>query len=49
MWNYTQFVGEYAEKDAEIIKVGHTAFEISKQDLWDVFNLETSLFPYMLI
>ena len=44
------FVGEYAEKDAEItLKLWHALqHEISKQDLWDVFNLETNLFPCLV-
>ena len=44
------FVGEYAEKDAEItLKLwGAMQHEISKQDLWDVFNLETNLFPCLV-
>ena len=51
MWRLpAPFVGEYAEKDAEItLKLWHALqHEISKQDLWDVFNLETSLFPCLV-
>ena len=48
MWRLpSAFVGEYAEKDAEItLKLYHALqHEITKQDLWDVFNMETNLFP----
>ena len=41
MWRLpAPFVGEYAEKDAEItLKLWHALqHEISKQDLWDVFS-----------
>ena len=51
MWRLpAPFVGEYAEKDAEItLKLwGALQHEISKQDLWDVFNLETNLFPCLV-
>ena len=51
MWRLpSPFVGEYAEKDAEItLKLWHALqHEISKQDLWDVFNLETNLFPCLV-
>jgi DNA polymerase I-like protein with 3'-5' exonuclease and polymerase domains len=51
MWRLpATFVGEYAEKDAEItLKLWHALqHEISKQDLWDVFNLETNLFPCLV-
>jgi len=51
MWRLpAPFVGEYAEKDAEItLKLWHALqHEISKQDLWDVFNLETNLFPCLV-
>jgi DNA polymerase I-like protein with 3'-5' exonuclease and polymerase domains len=51
MWRLpAPFVGEYAEKDAEItLKLWHALqHEISKQDLWDVFNLETQLFPCLV-
>ena len=51
MWKLpAPFVGEYAEKDAEItLKLWHALqHEIAKQDLWDVFNLETSLFPCLV-
>ena len=51
MWRLpATFVGEYAEKDAEMtLKLWHALqHEISKQDLWDVFNLETNLFPCLV-
>ena len=51
MWRLpSPFVGEYAEKDAEITLKLWAAMqhEISKQDLWDVFNLETNLFPCLV-
>tara|TARA_Y100000768_G_scaffold15975_1_gene11147 strand:+ start:7466 stop:9322 length:1857 start_codon:yes stop_codon:yes gene_type:complete len=51
MWRLpATFVGEYAEKDAEItLKLWHALqHEISKQDLWDIFNLETNLFPCLV-
>ena len=51
MWRLpAPFVGEYAEKDAEITLKLWAAMqhEISKQDLWDVFNLETNLFPCLV-
>ena len=51
MWRLPSgFVGEYAEKDAEITLKLWAAMqhEISKQDLWDVFNLETNLFPCLV-
>ena len=51
MWRLpAPFVGEYAEKDAEItLKLWHALqHEITKQDLWDVFNLETNLFPCLI-
>ena len=51
MWRLpAPFVGEYAEKDAEItLKLWQALqHEISKQDLWNVFNLETNLFPCLV-
>jgi len=51
MWRLpAPFVGEYAEKDAEITLKLWAAMqhEIAKQDLWDVFNLETNLFPCLV-
>ena len=51
MWELpAPFVGEYAEKDAEItLKLWHALqHEISKQDLWHVFNLESNLFPCLV-
>ena len=46
MWRLpAPFVGEYAEKDAEItLKLWHALqHEITKQDLWDVFNLVSNI------
>ena len=51
MWKLpAPFVGEYAEKDAEItLKLWHALqHEITKQDLWDVFNMESNLFPCLV-
>jgi DNA polymerase I-like protein with 3'-5' exonuclease and polymerase domains len=51
MWRLpAPFVGEYAEKDAEItLKLWHALqHEITKQDLWNIFNLETQLFPCLV-
>ena len=51
MWELpAPFVGEYAEKDAEItLKLWHALqHEITKQDLWDIFNLESNLFPCLV-
>ena len=51
MWRLpAPFVGEYAEKDAEMtLKLWHALqHEITKQDLWDVFNMETNLFPCLV-
>ena len=51
MWRLpAPFVGEYAEKDAEItLKLWHALqHEITKQDLWDVFNMESNLFPCLV-
>jgi len=51
MWRLpAPFVGEYAERDAEMtLKLWHALqHEITKQDLWDVFNLETNLFPCLV-
>lgn len=51
MWRLpAPFVGEYAEKDAEMtLKLYHALqHEISKQDLWDIYNLETNLFPCLV-
>ena len=51
MWRLpAPLVGEYAEQDAVVtLKLWHALqHEISKQDLWDVFNLETNLFPCLV-
>ena len=51
MWRLpAPFVGEYAEKDAEMtLKLWHALqHEITKQDLWDVFDLESNLFPCLV-
>jgi DNA polymerase I-like protein with 3'-5' exonuclease and polymerase domains len=51
MWRLpAPLVGEYAEQDAVVtLKLWHALqHEISKQDLWDVFNLETELFPCLV-
>ena len=51
MWRLpAPFVGTYAEKDAEVtLKLWHAMeHEIEKQELHDVFNLETDLFPCLV-
>ena len=51
MWRLpAPLVGEYAEQDAIVtLKLWHALqHEISKQDLWDIFNLETNLFPCLV-
>jgi DNA polymerase I-like protein with 3'-5' exonuclease and polymerase domains len=51
MWELpAPFVGEYAEKDAEMtLKLWHALqHEITKQDLWHIFNLESNLFPCLI-
>ena len=51
MWKLpSPFVGKYAEKDAEMtLKLWHALqHEISKQDLWHIFNLESNLFPCLV-
>ena len=51
MWRLpAPLVGEYAEQDAVLtLKLWHALQrEISSQDLWDVFNLETNLFPCLI-
>jgi DNA polymerase I-like protein with 3'-5' exonuclease and polymerase domains len=51
MWRLpAPLVGEYAEQDAVVtLKLWHALqHEISKQDLWDIFNLETNLFPCLV-
>ena len=51
MWKLpAPFVGEYAEQDAEMtLKLWHALqHELTKQELWDVFNLESNLFPCLI-
>tara|TARA_R110000796_G_scaffold137484_2_gene253609 strand:- start:13 stop:1872 length:1860 start_codon:yes stop_codon:yes gene_type:complete len=51
MWRLpAPLVGEYAEQDAVVtLKLWHALQrEITQQDLWHVFNLETSLFPCLV-
>ena len=51
MWRLpAPLVGEYAEQDAVLtLRLWHALQrEISSQDLWDVFNLETNLFPCLI-
>ena len=51
MWRLpAPLVGEYAERDAEVtLKLWHALqHEITQQDLWDIFNLETNLFPCLV-
>ena len=51
MWRLpAPLVGEYAERDAEVtLKLWHAMkHELTQQDLWEVFNLETSLFPCLV-
>ena len=51
MWRLpAPLVGDYAEQDAVVTLKLWTAMkhELSKQDLWDVFNLETNLFPCLV-
>jgi len=44
------FVGQYAERDAEsTLKLWHEMkIEINKQDLVDIFDMETKLFPCLV-
>ena len=44
------FVGQYAERDAEsTLKLWQKLeTELYQQELWDVFNLETKLFPCLV-
>ena len=45
------FVGQYAERDAEAtLKVVGKDLEtkLYQEELWDVFNLETKLFPCLV-
>ena len=51
MWRLPALVvGEYAERDAEItLKLWQAMkHELTQQDLWEVFNLETDLFPCLI-
>ena len=51
MWRLpAPLVGEYAERDAVVtLKLWHAMkHELTQQDLWDVFNLETNLFPCLV-
>ena len=51
MWRLpAHFVGEYAERDAEAtLKLWHALKkELDNQELWQVFNLETDLFPCLV-
>ena len=51
MWRLpAPLVGEYAERDAEVtLKLWQAMkHEITQQDLWDIFNLETNLFPCLV-
>ena len=44
------FVGQYAERDAEsTLKLWKKLeTELYQQELWDIFNLETKLFPCLV-
>ena len=46
----SMFVGQYAERDAQsTLKLWHEMkVEINKQDLVDIFNMETKLFPCLV-
>jgi DNA polymerase I-like protein with 3'-5' exonuclease and polymerase domains len=46
----SMFVGQYAERDAEsTLKLWHEMkIEINKQDLVDIFDMETKLFPCLV-
>ena len=51
MWRLPAlFVGQYAERDAEsTLKLWkRLETELYQQELWDVFNLETKLFPCLV-
>ena len=51
MWRLPAlFVGQYAERDAEsTLKLWQRLEnELYAQELWDVFNLETKLFPCLI-
>ena len=44
------FVGQYAERDAEsTLKLWkRLETELYQEELWDIFNLETKLFPCLV-
>ena len=46
----SQFVGPYAETDAELTLELWTAFKqkLNEEDLWDVFDMETALLPCLV-
>ena len=51
MWRLpAPFVGEYAERDAEAtLKLWHVLkVKLDEEQLWNVFNLETDLFPCLV-
>jgi DNA polymerase I-like protein with 3'-5' exonuclease and polymerase domains len=51
MWKLpSMFVGQYAERDAEsTLKLWHRMkVELSDQDLWTIFDMETKLFPCLV-
>ena len=51
MWRLpAPMVGEYAERDAEVtLKLWEVLkHEITQQDLWEIFNTETDLFPCLI-
>ena len=51
MWRLpAMFVGQYAERDAEsTLKLWkRLETELYQQELWDIFNLETKLFPCLV-
>jgi len=51
MWKLpSMFVGQYAERDAEsTLKLWHRMkIELSDQDLWTIFDMETKLFPCLV-
>jgi len=51
MWKLpSMFVGQYAERDAEsTLKLWHRmSVELSDQNLWPIFNMESKLFPCLV-
>jgi len=51
MWKLpSMFVGQYAERDAEsTLKLWHRmSIELSDQNLWPIFNMESKLFPCLV-